>query len=207
MMVDITAPVLDNHQVGPRLHLMTLSAPEIASSIKPGQFVHMQIPGMEGHILRRPFSVYAANVSEGTIEILYQVVGFGSERITKLAPGDEVAPKLIGPVGHSWAAPEKCERALLVGGGVGAAPLYLLFEQLVAAGVDVTVVLGAQTNATRVCFPPPAVVPRTRLCAPPTTARLGVRAFAPRLSMTRSARQTRVGSPSITWLFAVLSRS
>ena len=62
-MVDITAPVLDNHQVGPRLHLMTLSAPEIASSIKPGQFVHMQIPDMEGHILRRPFSVYAANVS------------------------------------------------------------------------------------------------------------------------------------------------
>ena len=151
MMVDITAPVLDNHQVGPRLHLMTLSAPEIASSIKPGQFVHMQIPGMEGHILRRPFSVYATNVSEGTIEILYQVVGFGSERMTKLAPGDEVAPKLIGPVGHGWAAPEKCERALLVGGGVGAAPLYLLFEQLVAAGVDVTVVLGAQTEAALVC--------------------------------------------------------
>ena len=139
-MVDITAPVLDNHQVGPRLHLMTLSAPEIASSIKPGQFVHMQIPGMEGHILRRPFSVYAADVSEGTIEILYQVVGFGSERMTKLAPGDEVAPKLIGPVG-----------VLLVGGGVGAAPLFLLFEQLVAAGVDVTVVLGAQTEAALVC--------------------------------------------------------
>ena len=151
MMVDITAPVLDNHQVGPRLHLMTLSAPEIASSIKPGQFVHMQIPGMEGHILRRPFSVYAANEDEGMIEILYQVVGFGSERMTKLAPGDEVAPKLIGPVGHGWAAPEKCERTLLVGGGVGAAPLYLLFEQLVAAGVDVTVVLGAQTEAALVC--------------------------------------------------------
>ena len=105
-MVDIIAPVLDNHQVGPRLYLMTLSASEIASSIKPGQFVHMQIPGMEGHILRRPFSVYAANASEGTIEILYQVVGFGSERMTKLAPGDEVAPKIIGPVGRGWAAPE-----------------------------------------------------------------------------------------------------
>lgn len=172
---------------------MTLSAPEIASSIKPGQFVHMQIPGMEGHILRRPFSVYAANASEGTIEILYQVVGFGSERGTKLAPGDEVAPKLIGPVGRGWAAPEKCERALLVGGGVGAAPLYLLFEQLVAAGVDVTVVLG---RPNRGC----ARVPRTlRACAfhrrllcrerasvrPPTTARLGVRVSAPRLSMMR----------------------
>ena len=107
MMVDITAPVLDNHQVGPRLHLMTLSAPEIASSIKPGQIIHIQKPVIKNKNKHHTFSVYAANVSEVTIEILYQVVGFGSERMTKLAPGDEVAPKLIGPVGHSWAAPEK----------------------------------------------------------------------------------------------------
>ena len=150
-MVDETASVLDNHEVGPRLHLMTLCAPEIAAQIEPGQFVHMQIPGMEGHILRRPFSVYAANPDEGTIEVLYQVVGFGSARMTKLTSKDEVAPKLIGPVGHGWKAPENCSRALLVGGGVGAAPLYMLFEELVARGVDTTVVLGAQTESALVC--------------------------------------------------------
>ncbi len=150
-LVNERARILANEEVGPNLYLMELAASHIAASIEPGQFVHMKVPSMEAHILRRPFSVYAANEDEGTIEILYQVVGFGSERMTKLAPGDEVAPKLIGPVGHGWAAPEKCERALLVGGGVGAAPLYLLFEQLVAAGVDVTVVLGAQTEAALVC--------------------------------------------------------
>ena len=150
-LVNETTPVLENHEVGPRLHLMVLEAPEIAKAIRPGQFVHMRIPGMEGHILRRPFSVYAADPARGTIEILYQVVGFGSDRMTKLSPADEVAPELIGPVGASWNVPEGAKRALLVGGGVGAAPLFMLFEQLVHAGVDVTVVLGAQTEAALVC--------------------------------------------------------
>ena len=102
MMVDITAPVLDNHQVGPRLHLMTLSAPEIASSIKPGQFVHMLIPGMEGHILRRPFSVYAADAAGGTLAVLYQTVGFGTNHLAALAPdvANEIdSAELIGPAG------------------------------------------------------------------------------------------------------------
>lgn len=150
-LINETAPVVENHEVGPRLHLMVLRAPRIAASVAPGQFVHMKIPGMEGHILRRPFSVYSADAANGTLEILYQVVGFGSDRMTKLSPNDEVAPELIGPVGHGWHAPEGAKRALLVGGGVGAAPLFMLFEDLVAAGVDVTVVLGAQTESALVC--------------------------------------------------------
>ena len=53
--------------------------------------------------------------------------------------------KLIGPVGRRWNAPEGCKRALLVGGGVGAAPLFMLCQELVGSGVHVDVVLGAQT--------------------------------------------------------------
>ena len=49
--------ILENECVGPNLYLMTLSSPAIAAAIEPGQFVHMKIPGMEGHVLRRPFSV------------------------------------------------------------------------------------------------------------------------------------------------------
>lgn len=144
MLVNEKAPVLANEELGCGLWLMTLRSPRIAHDLRPGQFVHMLVPGMPDHILRRPFSVYAAHDDEGTIEILYQVVGYGTDHMTTLGEGAEC--ELIGPVGQGWRVPADAGRALLVGGGVGAAPLFMLAEQLVAAGVDVDVVLGAQTR-------------------------------------------------------------
>lgn len=146
--------ILENECVGPNLYLMTLASPAIAAGIEPGQFVHMRIPGMEGHILRRPFSVYARDAHAGTLDILYQTVGFGSNHLATLSPecacGTERA-ELIGPIGRAWEAPAGTRRALIVGGGVGAAPVFMLAEQLVAAGVRTDVVLGAQTAAALVC--------------------------------------------------------
>ncbi len=148
------ARVLSNDCVGPNLYLLTASAPGIAASIEPGQFVHMRIPGMEGHILRRPFSVYARDAKAGTLDILYQTVGFGSGKLSDIGPDHPLAcgVEMIGPVGNGWSAPEGCSRALIVGGGVGAAPLFMFCESLVAAGVDVDVVLGAQSKSTLVTF-------------------------------------------------------
>ncbi len=147
-LVNEAARILENECVGPNLYLMTCASPQIARDIQPGQFVHMKVPRMEDHILRRPFSVYARDVKAGTIDILYQVVGFGSDHMTSLAAGEEC--EFIGPVGHGWHAPEGASRVLLVAGGVGAAPLFMLAEQLVGAGVRTDVVLGAQTHAALV---------------------------------------------------------
>ncbi len=138
-----------NECVGPNLYVMALEAPEIARAIEPGQFVHMKIPGMDDHILRRPFSVYARDGHAGVLEILYQVVGYGTDCMTVLAEGDE-GVELIGPVGRTW-QPGEAKRALLVGGGVGAAPLFMLAEALVASGVRTDVVLGAQSEGSLAC--------------------------------------------------------
>lgn len=144
-LVNEKAPVLANRQVGPNLFLMEVRAPQIAASALPGQFVHVRVPGMEAHILRRPLGIYSCDAQAGSFDMLYQVVGFGTDRMTALAPGAEV--EAIGPIGRGWAVPEGARRALVVGGGVGAAPLYMLTEQLVSRGVDVTAVLGSQTSA------------------------------------------------------------
>lgn len=143
------ARILSNECVGPRLWLMVLEAPSIASSVEPGQFVHMRVPLMPQRILRRPFSVYARNAAAGTLEVLYQVVGAGTEHMTTLEAG--LVCELIGPVGRGWQPPAHARRALLVGGGVGAAPLFMLAEQLVECGVRTDVVLGAQTGSALVC--------------------------------------------------------
>lgn len=149
MLYNEQARVLSNEQVGPRLYLMVLESPEIAAHVGPGQFVHMKVPRMEDHILRRPFSIYAADRAAGTVDILYQVVGFGSDHMTTLEEG--LVAELIGPVGTGWSAPEGVNRALIVAGGVGAAPLFMFTEELVSRGVSVDVILGAQTEKALTC--------------------------------------------------------
>ncbi|MCL1799078.1 MAG: dihydroorotate dehydrogenase electron transfer subunit [Eggerthellaceae bacterium] len=138
-----------NEQVGPGLFLMEVGEASMARAITPGQFVHVGLPGMEGHILRRPFSVYSACGDSGTIDILYQAVGFGTRHMAGLGPGAAVS--LLGPLGRAWHPPEDTRCALLVGGGVGAAPLFLLAAELVRCGSAVDVVLGAQTADALVC--------------------------------------------------------
>lgn len=163
-MIDENARIVANTCVGPRLHLMTLSAPGIAAALAPGQFVHARLPHMDDHLLRRPFSVYACDAAAGSLDILYQVVGYGSEHMTRLAAGEAV--ELMGPIGSTWNPPAGTSRALLVGGGVGAAPLFMLCESLVSRGVEVDVVLGAQTSSALVCRERyEALLGRSPLCA------------------------------------------
>lgn len=155
-LVDETALIVSNEVVGPRLNVMVLKSPEIASMVKPGQFVHLKVPGYNEHILRRPFSVYSRDADAGTIDILYQEVGSLTTKLPQLKCG---SVQLIGPVGHGWSGPALynqgiCKRALLVGGGVGAAPLFMLAQQLISLGCLTDIILGAQTFS--------ALVARTR---------------------------------------------
>ena len=149
------APILVNEELGRGIWLMTVEAPAIAGAARPGQFVHVRVPGMDDHILRRPLGIYAADAEAGTVDMMYQVLGFGTDRMTALVPGDAV--EMIGPVGRGWQPPEGCSRALLVAGGVGSAPLHPLACELACAGVEVTAVLGAGTTE--------ALVARERFCA------------------------------------------
>ncbi len=128
---------------------MRIEAPLIAEAVQAGQFVHVRVPGIEAHVLRRPFSVFGCDAAAGTIDVLYQVVGTGTGRMAELEAGDIL--DLIGALGRPWAPPEDARRALLVGGGVGAAALHLLAESLVGGGVTVDVVLGARTEGALVC--------------------------------------------------------
>ena len=144
-LVNECARIVSNEQVGPRLHLLILESPQVATKIMPGQFVHVKFPQLESHVLRRPFSVYAAMKDSGTIEILYQEVGSVTKMMPVMKQGEV---ELIGPIGNTWST--DCTHALLVGGGVGSAPLFMLAETLKADGVPFDVVLGAQTQSALV---------------------------------------------------------
>lgn len=131
--------VLLNDRVADGVGLLRLHAPRIASSVEPGQFVHVRITEGADFILRRPFSVYRA--AGEAIDLLYQVVGRGTLELAEKRAGDVM--DAIGPLGTGWDLGDGVGHALLVAGGLGAAPLVMLAERLAARGTAVTVALGA----------------------------------------------------------------
>lgn len=131
--------VTANERVAEGVGLLALRAPRVAGAIAPGQFVHLRITRGADFILRRPFSVHLA--AGDRLEILYQVLGRGTRSLSDKVRGDEM--DLIGPLGHGWEIPSGIAHALLVAGGLGAAPLGMLASALAERGVAVSVAQGA----------------------------------------------------------------
>ncbi|MGI6216085.1 MAG: dihydroorotate dehydrogenase electron transfer subunit [Coriobacteriales bacterium] len=142
-LVDEEVTIVSNDKIAPSIYLMVLEAPQIAAGLLPGQFVHLRVPDFCGHVLRRPFSVCSWNTGTGEIQIMYQVVGSGTEALSTVKPGTPT--RAIGPVGRGWEVPDGTGRALLVCGGIGVAPLMMLASEMCAEGIAVDVLLGATT--------------------------------------------------------------
>lgn len=134
--------VLANDRVADGVGLIALHAPRCASTVRPGQFVHLRLDSGSQLVLRRPFSVHRARGER--IEILYQVLGTGTLRLAEKLPGDETMD-IVGPLGHGWDIPSGVDHALLVAGGLGAAPLGMLAEELSSRGIAIVVAQGAPT--------------------------------------------------------------
>jgi dihydroorotate dehydrogenase electron transfer subunit len=135
------ATVLEHRTLGHLVKWLTLEAPAIAQAAKPGQFVHVRVADSHHPLLRRPISIAAANAAKGTIILVYRIVGHGTALLAKLEPGATV--DLMGPLGSGFAI--SGERPLLVGGGMGLAPLVYLAKELCPR--PVTVVMGGRTRA------------------------------------------------------------
>ena len=108
---------------------------------KPGQFVQIQLPGF---YLRRPISICDCQVAEeGTLDLIYKVVGHGTEAMTALQPGAEL--DLLVGLGNGFDVTGDEKEPLLIGGGVGVPPMYGLCKALITAGKQPSVVLGFNT--------------------------------------------------------------
>jgi dihydroorotate dehydrogenase electron transfer subunit len=111
-------------------------APRVAAKAAPGQFVMVTVPG-GGFLLRRPLSLFT--VHSDRVGLLVEARGAGSERLTDVQVGESL--DLAGPLGSAFPT-EGVTSALLVGGGIGCAPLQYLADHLTAAGAHVTAAFG-----------------------------------------------------------------
>ena len=108
--------------------------------IRCGQFVNIKLDGL---FLRRPISV--CDLNEDTLTIIYKVVGVGTEKMSAMKVGETL--DVLTGLGNGYDTSLSGERPLLLGGGVGVPPLYLLCKKLCAEGKRPTVVLGFNTKA------------------------------------------------------------
>ena len=131
--------VTKNEALTPLIYEMTLVG-DVSGVTRAGQFVEI---ALEGLYLRRPISV--CNYDEGTLTIIYKVVGKGTDLMSQMAEGTEL--DVLTGLGNGFDTEHNCEKPLLVGGGVGVPPLYRLTRDLVARGKEVTVVLGFNTES------------------------------------------------------------
>jgi dihydroorotate dehydrogenase electron transfer subunit len=145
--VQVTGQVVTLRRAGAYLRLV-LQAPQVASRVRPGQFVAVAVGGpATSMLLRRSFSVYRADEGGGlggTVEIVFAVHGKGTEWMSGLRAGDAV--DVVGPLGRPFSLPREAVSAVLVGGGYGSAPLFGLAARLRERGCATHMILGAATD-------------------------------------------------------------
>ena len=129
--------IRENVPVTGCVYRMRLEGTELEAQ-KPGGFVNIRL---EGLFLRRPISVYDSE--PGSLTILYKVVGKGTEQMAGMKPGETL--DVLTGLGNGYDLTKAGETPLLLGGGVGVPPLYLLAKKLIAEGKKPQAVLGFNT--------------------------------------------------------------
>ncbi len=109
----------------------------------PGQFVQIKIPHSPSTFLRRPISICDIDKKNGTMRFLIRNAGEGTDYLINMTPGEHL--NIITPLGHGFNQ-SGITNALLVGGGVGIAPMHMLGKVLAQNGVKVDYLVGARTS-------------------------------------------------------------
>ena len=138
-MEQITLRIEENIRIAEKVYKMKLADPGLAEQ-KPGQFVNIRLDGL---FLRRPISV--CDSEKGSLTLVYKTVGKGTEQMSWMGKGETL--DVLTGLGNGYDLTRAGDRPLLLGGGVGVPPLYMLARKLREAGKEVTAVLGFNTAA------------------------------------------------------------
>ena len=141
VLVDLT--IKEVQHVNANCVLLVMCSETPLPETLPGQFAELRVDNTPSVVLRRPISVHSFDAEKNEVGFLVQVVGDGTRWLASLKVGDKV--NTLMPLGNGFTMPaEGAGRYLLVGGGVGSAPLYYLAEQLRKNGNDFVILIGAR---------------------------------------------------------------
>lgn len=141
--VDLT--VTENIRLHANYVLIKLTQEAPLPEMLPGQFAEIRIDGSNTTFLRRPISINYVDRKTNEVWFLVQLVGDGTRKLATVRPGDIV--NVVLPLGNGFTLPQSAEtRTLLIGGGVGTAPMLMLGETLQRMGCKPTFLLGARSK-------------------------------------------------------------
>ncbi|MBO5196562.1 MAG: dihydroorotate dehydrogenase electron transfer subunit, partial [Clostridia bacterium] len=135
--------IIDNTPLTETVYKMKLQG-DVSDITSSGQFVNIKLDGL---YLRRPISV--CDCEGDVLTLIYKVVGKGTEQMAKMNAGEEL--NILTGLGNGYDISLSGDKPLLLGGGVGVPPLYMLCKKLIAEGKKVSVVLGFNTKEEIFC--------------------------------------------------------
>ncbi len=138
--IDFT--VKENRFLNDDIFLLVLHSPDLPE-IKAGQFVNVKVENSTSVFLRRPVSVHDIQPEKGLLWLMVKIAGAGTAKLSLLKPGEKL--NLILPLGNCFTQPDS-GRCLLIGGGVGIAPLLFLAKDLKAKVLETVILIGARSQ-------------------------------------------------------------
>lgn len=141
--LDLT--VTENIRLNNTNVLLKLTSPGTLPEMLPGQFAEIRVDGSPTTFLRRPISINFVDRTTNEVWFLVQTIGDGTRQMGRLQKGDVM--NVVLPLGNNFTIPtDKSEKLLLIGGGVGTAPMLFLGEQLYNKGYNPVFLLGAKSR-------------------------------------------------------------
>ena len=141
LILNIKVKILSKEEVAPNIFLIKLSAPSVAQEALPGQFIHIKCSKDNYPLLRRPLSVHRIDKEKGEIFILFQIMGEGTKLLADRSIEDNL--DILGPIGNSFNIYPESKKIVIIGGGIGVAPLLALCEESIRQSKEVRVLIGA----------------------------------------------------------------
>ena len=135
--------VVSVKQIHARYVLIRLTDDKPLPEMLPGQFVEVRVDGSPSTFLRRPISINFVDRTNNELWLLVATVGEGTKALAKLQAGDLL--NCVLPLGNGFTPAKTGEKVLLIGGGVGVAPLLYMGAEMQRAGIEPTFLLGART--------------------------------------------------------------
>jgi dihydroorotate dehydrogenase electron transfer subunit len=137
----VQAPVEDTIELDHSIFLLKVHSPEITSSIKPGQFLNIRVTDKPYPLLRRPFSV--CDVDGEHLLLMFNVMGEGTSILAHKPKGAPV--DILGPLGNGFNLDDDYDTAVVVGGGLGAAPFPFL-QRMLNGKKEILTFIGGRTH-------------------------------------------------------------
>ncbi len=140
-MLLVQAPVEDTIELDHSIFLLKVHSPEITSSIKPGQFLNIRVTDKPYPLLRRPFSV--CDVDGEHLLLMFNIMGEGTSILAHKPKGAPV--DILGPLGNGFNLDDDYDTAVMVGGGLGAAPFPFL-QRMLKGKKEILSFIGGRTH-------------------------------------------------------------